>query len=349
MEKVIKRTYICKDVNAHRIDTVIPEGYIAKAGDVAVFEVLRIGKHKNVQGSAKRNVTIMPGDYIMAAFGTRYATEQFEGYLPERIDQELHILGAGGTVGVLASMHIKFKDVGPTTLRFAGFARDHYGHIINTKMIKRKLNVPFSGAAAAATKVILSLGSSMDSGKTTSAAYFVHGLKKAGYTVAYIKLTGTVYTKDADLANDLGADMVADFGDFGFPSTYMCDEKELLDLYESAVSSVLIKKPDFVIMEIADGLYERETKMLLNSSLFTQTIESVIFSAGDSLAAINGVQTLNKWGLYPIALCGLFTASPLLTREVKENTDVPVYDIAQLSNGAVAGKLVSQLEKKAIN
>ena len=349
MQKTIKRTYICKDVNAHSIEPTIPADYVAKAGDVAVFEVLQIGKHKNVQGSAKRNVTIMPGDLIMAAFGTRYATEQFEGYLPERIDQELHILGAGGTVGVLASMHYKFKDIGPTSLRFVGFAKDHYGYIINTREIKKRLRVPFSGAAAAATKVILSLGSSMDSGKTTSAAYLVHGLKKAGYAVAYIKLTGTVYTKDADLANDLGADIVADFGDFGFPSTYMCEENELLDLYESALAAVLVKKPDFVIMEIADGLYERETKMLLNSTRFTQTVESMIFSAGDSLAAINGVQTLNKWGLYPIALCGLFTASPLLIREVKENTQVPVYDIAQLSTGAIAAQLVQQLEKQAIN
>ena len=349
MENKIKRTYICKDVNAHRIDATIPDGYNAKAGDVAVFEVLRIGKHKNVQGSSRRNITIMPGDFIMAAFGTRYATEQFEGYLPQRLDGELHILGAGGTVGELASMHYKFRDIGPTTLRFAGFAVDHYGHIINTKSIKRKLNVPFSGAAAAATKVILSLGSSMDSGKTTSAAYLVHGLKKAGFTVAYIKLTGTVYTKDADLANDLGADIVTDFGDFGFPSTYMCEEKELLDLYESTLAAVLVKKPDYVIMEIADGLYERETKLLLNCRQFVQTVESVIFSAGDSLAAINGVHTLNSWGLYPIALCGLFTASPLLTREVTENTNVPVYDLSRLSDGMIAANLVAQLDKKAIN
>ncbi|MBI5372089.1 MAG: hypothetical protein HZA79_08695 [Sphingobacteriales bacterium] len=350
MENRIKRTYICKDVNAHSIDSRIPEGYVPVAGDVAIFEVLRIGKHKMVQGAAKRNVTIMPGDIIMAAFGTRYATEQFEGYLPDQVNQELHILGAGGTVGVLASMHYKFKDIGPTTLRFAGFAKDHYGNIINTKEIKQKLRVKFSGAAAAATKVILSLGSSMDSGKTTSAAYFVHGLKKAGFTVAFIKLTGTVYTKDADLASDLGADMVSDFGDFGFPSTYMCNEEELLDLYESALAGVLIKRPDYVIMEIADGLYERETRMLLTCARFRQTVEAVIFSAGDSLAAINGVQTLNSWGLFPIALSGLFTTSPLLIREVKENTAVPVYDIEQLSTGAIAANLVNQKHwRQAIN
>jgi predicted nucleic acid-binding protein len=248
----------------------------------------------------------------------------------------LHILGAGGTVGVLASMHYKFKDIGPTTLKFTGLAKDHFGKIINTKEIKKKQVINFTGAAAAATKIILSLGSSMDSGKTTSAAYLVHGLKKAGHKVAYIKLTGTVYTKDADLANDLGADTVADFSDFGFPSTYMCDLTELLDLYESLVSSVLLEHPDYVIMEIADGLYQRETKMLLTCKSFRQTIEAVMFSAGDSLAAINGIKILNNWNLYPAVISGLFTASPLLIREVKENTTVPVYDIDQLATAEVA-------------
>lgn len=349
METRIKRTYICKDVHVHKIDNKIKKEYKPIAGDVAVFEVLKIGKHRNVQGETKRNTTIIPGDMIMAAFGTRYATEQFEGYLPDHVNQELHILGAGGTVGVLASMHYKFKDIGPTTLKFAGFAKDRYGKIINTKALKARYIKKFTGAAAAATKVVLSLGSSMDSGKTTSAAYLIHGLKKAGNTVAYIKLTGTVYTKDADLASDLGADIVTDFGDFGYPSTYMCNEAELLDLYESAVAKVLPKQPDYVIMEIADGLYERETKMLLTNKAFRQTVEAVIFSAGDSLAAINGISTLNKWELYPVVLSGLLTASPLLIKEVKENTIIPVYDLDQLATAQIANKIFSATKIKAVN
>lgn len=343
MQTRIKRTYICKDVNAHLIDETIPAGYKPEAGDVAVFEVIRIGKHKNVQGDSKRNITIVPGDRIMAAFGTRYATEQFEGYMPETIipGQELHILGAGGTVGVIASMHYRFKDIGPTTLRMIGFAKDHFGNIINTKKLKSKQVIPFTGSAAAATRVILSLGSSMDSGKTTSAAYLVHGLKKAGVKVAYIKLTGTVYTKDSDLANDLGADLAIDFGEMGYPSTYMCDEQELLNLYESLLAKALAVQPEYVIMEIADGLYERETKMLLNSSRFKNTIEGLIFSAGDSLAAINGVHVLNSWGLYPLALSGLLTASPLLKREVEANTIVPVHTLEDLSTPSLAVSLLT--------
>jgi hypothetical protein len=349
MNMLIKKTYICKDVRDAVIDLEIPINYQPVAGDVAVFEVISIGKHKTIQGDSKRNVTILPGDRIMAAFGTRYATEQFEGYLPEDITKELHILGAGGTVGVIASMHYKFKDIGPTVLKFAGFAKNNFNRIINTKELKKNQMVSFTGAAALATKVIVSVGSSMDSGKTTSAAYLIRGLKKAGYSVAFIKLTGTVYTKDSDLAYDLGADIATDFGEFGFPSTYMCSETELLDLYESALLKVLPLRPDYVVMEIADGLFERETKILLKNKSFTQTFEAVMFSAGDSLAAINGIDILNSWGIYPSLLSGLFTASPLLMREVKENAEVPVYTIQELSEAAIAKTLFADAKMMASN
>jgi hypothetical protein len=270
----------------------------------------------------------------MAAFGTRYATAQFEGYVPEDCNRELHILGAGGTVGFIQSMHEKFADIGPTTLRFVGTATDLQGKVINTKTMKRKQLMHFTGNAAHATKVILSVGSSMDSGKTTSAAFLVRGLKKAGHRVAFIKLTGTVYTKDCDLNYDHGADMTADFGDFGFPSTYMCDEQELLNLYESLLAKTLRAKPDYVVMEIADGLYQRETKMLLGNHELLDTIHGVIFSAGDSLAAINGIHVLHGWGIKPFAISGLLTASPLMIQEVKENINLPVYTINDLSVNA---------------
>lgn len=201
----------------------------------------------------------------------------------------------------------------------------------------------FSRKAGKATKVILSVGSSMDSGKTTSAAFLVRGLRKAGHSVAFIKLTGTVYTKDCDLNYDLGANMTADFGDFGFPSTYMCNEQELLNLYESLLMRVMIVKPDYVLMEIADGLYQRETKLLLNNHKLMSTVHKVLFSAGDSLAAINGINVLNSWGIRPFAISGLLTASPLLIKEVKANSNLPVYTINDLSSNA------DEIVKKNIN
>lgn len=334
MKNRIKRTYICRDVTSQHINYKTRPSYKPRVGDVGVFEVIKLGKHKSMQNDEKRNAAILPGDRIMAAFGTRYATAQFEGYVPEDCNRELHILGGGGTVGVIESMHEKFKDIGPTVLKFLGTVTDERGMVVNTKKIYHHRLMKFTGKAARATKVILSVGSSMDSGKTTSAAFLVRGLRKAGHSAAFIKLTGTVYTKDCDLNYDLGANITADFGDFGFPSTYMCGEQELLNLYESLLKKVMIAKPDFVVMEIADGLYQRETKILLNNQRMMESVHAVLFSAGDSLAAMNGINVLHKWGIRPFGISGLLTASPLLVKEVKENCSLPVYTLDDLSNNA---------------
>jgi hypothetical protein len=331
----IKKSYICAGIPVEDIATDLTSYYIPKVGDVAIFEVQKIGKHTNIQGEDKRLVSILPGDRIMAAFGTRYATEQFEGYVPETCQEIFHILGAGGTVGIVHSAHKKFENIGPTVLKIVGYAVDRKGTVVNTKWRHASRKKTFTGNGSHTSKIILSVGSSMDSGKTTTAAYLVNGIKRSGKNVAFIKLTGTVYTKDTDLVYDLGADAVANFGDYGFPSTYMCSENELLDLFESLVADVSKVQPEYIVIEIADGIYQRETKMLLTNRRFMSAVDEVVFSGGDSLSAVHGVEKLQQWGIEPIALSGLFTISPLLVKEVKENCDTPVFNIQQLSEGAL--------------
>jgi hypothetical protein len=338
----VKKTYLCKEITDYKVDHLIPADYAPAVGDVGVFKVLRIGKHRNVQSEWKRNMAIIAGDYVMAAFGNRYATNQFEGYVPSSIPEELHMLAAGGVVGVVESMHYNLEDIGPTKLRMVGVVRDNAGSIINTLDSKKNLIVPYSGNAASRTKVILSLGASMDSGKTTTAAYLVNGIMRAGHKVSFLKMTGTTYTKDSDLNFDLGADMSLDFSYLGYPSTFLCSEKELLDLYETLLAAVLPAKPEYVVVEIADGLYQRETKFLYLNKEFMSTVHAVLFSAGDSLSALHGYELLKAQGIIPMALSGLFTASPLLIKEVNEHKDmdIPVVNIDQLSD--TAGELIKR-------
>lgn len=333
MEKRIKKTYICKNISDYRINENLATTYLPVTGDVAVFEVISLGKHRHMQNEEKRNAAIYPGDYIMAAFGTRYATEQFEGYIPETTLSEYHILGAGGTVGIIHSMHAKFISIGPTRLRMIGYAVNDAGKVFNTKKHMELHMKPFRGVMQSFTRIILSIGSSMDSGKTTTAASLIRGLKKAEMRTGYIKLTGTVYTKDRDLAYDNGADAITDFGEMGYPSTYMCSENELLNLYETLLNNINSQELEYVVVEIADGIYQRETELLLNNTKFMAGVDAVIFSAGDSLAAVQGVRALQEMHIVPTALCGLFTASPLLIKEVQSKVQVPVFTIEEMAAG----------------
>lgn len=339
MKDKIKKAIICKDVKTFAVNRKINKTYIPKAGDVAVFRVLEIGKHKAIQGESGNNAYIFPGDYIMAAFGNRYATNQFEGYVPTRYMEEYQILGKGGAIGELTSSHAKLLDIGPTTLKLVGYATKG-GKVINTKFLKETRR-EFKPHKPRKHKTILSVGASMDSGKTTSAAYLCRGLRMAGKKVAFIKMTGTVATKDKHFARDCGAHIAVDFSNMGFPSTYMCDRDELLDIYESLLMKVSTINPDYVVVEIADGLLQRETDMLLNDREFMSTITDIMLSCGDSLSVMNGVDYLERVGFEPFAISGYINVAPLLVREVKDNLSIPVLSLEDL----MSKKVIKHVEK----
>ena len=328
----IKKTILCKHIDNYKVDRAIVKTYRPKAGDVALFEILKIGKHFAIQSETKRNVFLVEGDVILAGYGNRYATGQFEGYVPEKPTEFNDIIAIGGVVGILKSKNAEYKDIEPTKVRLLGYAVDSSGKVLNTRYYHAKKN-SFTGIVPNNARVILSVGSSMDSGKTMSAAFLCRGLKTTGKNVAYIKFTGTTYTKDQDLAYDVGADVTLDFSDAGFPSTYMCSENELLDLYQTLLGMLEPHEPDYIVMEIADGLVQRETDFLLRSGKFMGTVSSIMMSCGDSLSAFYAAEYLTRLGFPPAALAGIFTMSPLLIEEVKAGINIPVLTIDELMSG----------------
>jgi hypothetical protein len=341
----LKVSYACRQVNGYRIDSNIHESHLPQAGDTALFEVISLGKHSSMLCEDNTTRDIMPGDRIMAVFGNRYASEQFEGYVPAAPQETYHMLGQGGIVGIVASTHSRFVRVGPTVLRLIGYAVDEYGWVINTHWL-HQAKPAFSLAAKRNARIILSVGSSMDSGKTTSAAYLVRGLKAAGKRAAFIKLTGTAFSKDPNLVRDLGADISLDFTECGYPSTYMCGHEELLSLYCALLEKTAICSPEYIVIEIADGLLQRETAALLSCPRFISTIDHLIFSCGDSLSALGGIGRLEQLGLASSAICGMITTSPLMSREASEALSLPVLTLKDLSQASVLEHLRPVLRVK---
>ncbi len=335
MKDKIKKAIICKEIGDFQINEHLSRNTLPKAGDVGIFKVKQLGKHKTLQGAHGRNVTLFEGDYFMGAFGNRYATVVFRGEVPVAFRMEYHILGKGGVVGVVKQTHANAEDIGPTTVEFVGFASDHEGQILNTKHkilpAKEFVRPPF--------KVILSVGSSMDSGKTTTAGFLVRGLQNAGKRASYVKFTGTVFTKDKDFVASCDADHVLDFSDVGFPSTFLCDKPELMALYNHLMRQVAKADPEYVVVEIADGLLQRETHLLLTDPDFRRSFDYIILSTGDSLGALGGLDVLEKMGLTPFAISGIFTASPMLVDEVRPSVSQPILNLDDLKEEAVLNHL----------
>ena len=345
MKSRIKKAIICKHVQRYTINRLNNRTYKPRAGDVAIFRVLSIGKHKTIQGETGKNSYIFPGDLIMAAFGNRYASNQFEGYVPDGYQDEFHILGQGGAIGMVESMHAKLKPVGPTTLKLVGYAT-HKGKVINTQYLT-ETRVAFEPNRHRPYQIILSLGASMDSGKTTSAGYLCRGLRNAGHTVGFIKLTGTVFSKDKRFVKDCGAHRVVDFSNLGFPSTYMYSMSELLDIFEGLSRKVEEISPDYVVVEIADGLLQRETAMLLENPAFRAMVDHVMLSCADSLSVIGGLAHLERLGLQPFAVSGLLNVSPLMVDEAKRVTPLPILSLDDLMHRRVDQHFQSKVSKIA--
>lgn len=341
----IKKAIICKTIKDYKISRHLNKTYVPKVGDVAVFKVLTIGKHKAIQGESGKNRYIFPGDYIMAAFGNRYATNQFEGYVPTEVMDQYQILGQGGCVGVLKSTHAKFENVGATQLKLVGYAMNSKKEVYNTHYLTEE-EMTFKPNKPRDFEVILSVGSSMDSGKTTSAAFLCRGLKNAGNKVAFIKLTGTVYSKDKRYVKDCGADLAVDFSNLGFPSTYMYEKATVLNIYETLLAKAEKMNPDYVVVEIADGLLQRETRMLLEDKEFLNTVSHVMLSCGDSLGVLSGLDFLERVGFPPFGIAGLINASPLLVEEAKRATQVPILSLDDLISNRIMRLLDNRKLKK---
>ena len=332
---MVKKTFACASVGYYEINTQLSTQRAPEAGDVGIFRICS-GGGQFIKGANTETCYLFDGDYLMAAFGNRYATNQVEGYVPETPVRYCQLLSKGGVAGILKSANGTFK--GKTIeLEWLGYAVDGQGQPINT--IRYDELMPFHPSSIR-SKVILSIGSSMDSGKTTSAAYLAGGLSQHGKTTAYVKLTGTAFPKDAQFALGRGADLAIDFTALGFPSTYLCSLDTLLGLYITLICRAQDAiQPDYIIVEIADGILQRETSMLLQNDAFMATVSGVMLSCGDSLGVISGLQILNQWGIHPFAVSGLLTASELLIEEVQNLISPPIKRLADLLSADILALL----------
>ncbi len=298
-----------------------------RVGDLVMAEVLEIGKNKKLE--VRRGVTmdIFPGDCIVGAFGNRYATDQFEGYVPRFPVGECDLLSVGGVCGEAVSWHAEVEE--PTRLRVMGLVHGRDGEVLNQRDFAIPEDPggpqPLSGA-----EVVLVVGSSMNSGKTTTAGMIARSFSRRGFRVAAAKVTGTAAGKDGRFFESCGARPVLDFVAAGYPSTYMLDRDEVLGVYRTLVSHLRAANPDYIVLEIADGIYQRETRMLLESEELRRSVDHVFFAAGDSLAAESGVRALLAAGMPLRATSGALTQSALAVREAEEATGMPCLSLERL-------------------
>ena len=310
-------------------------------GDLALHRVLTLGKHTRMDSREGRAHYLLPGDLVATCYGNRYATDQYEGFVPPA-SAHYHMLSVGGVCGMVSTKNDLMPD--PTILEFVGYAIDTEGKIVNLRDHRLK---PLKRVAALRPfKTILSLGASMNSGKTTTAAMAIRGLASAGHSVVSAKLTGTGAVKDLQFMRDAGAEAVLDFTDYGCPSTSLVSLRKLLRLARTLESHLAARGPDYIVYEIADGVFQRETALLLAAAEFRSRIDYTLFSAPDALAAEAGKRTLERLGFRLIGFSGLVSASELGRQEVQKATGLPCLSSRELSEGGIVALIDAETKRR---
>jgi molybdopterin-guanine dinucleotide biosynthesis protein len=320
-----------------------PSGYFLLAapetrphpGDVVLAEVVELGHHKKLESPLSRRAQMFVGDEIVVAYGNRYAPDQYEAEVPDTLE-EAHLVAAGGVVGLVTALREGLDEA--TIVRPLGLLCDGEGALSLSRVAPKAPLPPLDLASPHPPRppVIALVGTSMNSGKTTALASLALGLTRSGMRVAAGKATGTGAGGDPGMYRDGGAQPVMDFTDFGYASTYRLDHESVVAVFTSLVNELASSTPDVILIEIADGAYQIETARLLDDPVFSRYVDQVVFTCGEALSAVSGMELLRRHNLHVAAVSGRLTSSPLAVREARAVLDVPVVDTLDLCEPEVA-------------
>jgi hypothetical protein len=313
-------------------------------GDVIFGVIDKIGQHSSLENREGRIHSIQKGSKAIFVFGNRYAPDYYEGFVPENNSEYVDLLARSGVVGKVKSKSSKVID--PTRVKVLGYVCQEQGAKLNTRNFP--LIIPrFKKKKKSRSKMILIVGTSMNSGKSAAAMACCWTLKTMGFKVRASKVTGTASLKDILHMNDAGAYPYADFTYLGYPSTYMLAEEEMIGIFNKLDLKYANNKDNFWVVEFADGIIQRETAMLLRSEDVKSRIHKLIFCAADAFGVIGGLDILQReFNLVPHAISGVCSSSPLHVEELSKFTHVPVFNSLSVNAEELINILTQSNPKK---
>lgn len=338
----LRISYALRRVPEASFACLLPRSDSPQPGDIVLAQIEKVGKNAHLELTHGRRCSLHEHDLLAVVFGNRYASHQFEGYARSNGDY-CDLLSMGGLCGLVESKHDSVAE--PTRLRLLGVLGNADGQPLRLQDFAL---APLSTQEMPRPHIIAICGTSMDTGKTYTAMSLIIGLRRQGYRVAAIKLTGTATGSDRWSMLDAGTCMAFDFIDGGWPTTYLCTVDELMHLYDVLIAHVSAQGADYVVMEIADGLLQPETAALLQTPRFTSTINAWVLATSDPLGAVGGVSVLRHWQIEPLAVSGLISMSLLGIREVQAATGIQCLTAKQLQEGDVFMRQLQAISSYAL-
>lgn len=287
-------------------------------GDYVVGEIcLPPGQSGFVELSTGRMADVLTGDQVIGALGVRCATLEAVGSWQDiGEDGRMEALTEGGLFGKATSVSFLLDNLPPMI---------YQGHIWrNHEKVTMKDFIQPSSTFSYSIPTLIMIGTSMSSGKTTTARIIIRGLKKAGFKVIGAKLAGAGQYHDILAMYDAGADEIFDFVDIGLPSTIMSPEAYRLSVRQ-LLSRIASSQPDIVVAEIGASPFEPYNGKIALEELKHQIFFTVL-CASDPYAAVGATQSFE---LQPNVISGIVTDTTAGIELVEKVTGIKAISLSQ--------------------
>lgn len=328
-----KPSFAIRRVPRDAMRTVVGGKVRPRSGDVLLATVVRLGQHRRIEEPTGRRATLHVGDEILVSYADRYAPDQYESEVPADL-HKTQLVASGGIASDALSHSLDVRNA--TDLQPVGLVGDAHG---------RPLNIADFALAPVHPQrerplTVAVIGTSMNSGKTTTIHYLVRGFSKAGLRAGVTKVTGTGSGHDYWVMLDAGAHRMLDFTDVGLASTYRQPMPQVETTFVRLIDHLTASGTEVNLVEVADGVYQPETAHLIRSPAFRSRVDVVVFAAADATGAVAGVEQVTRLGLRVAAVSGRLTRSPLAVREAEGAVGLPVLGLDQLEDAQAMGRLL---------
>lgn len=315
-----------------------------REGNLVVVEAkTSYGFRVEVENQNGRDERIYQGDRFVAVLANRYSGTSESGYIPsEGIDihkgQELHLLSAGGVVGIKSGVPGKGQE--PLALKPLGLLAENGKPVDLIKLCGEHHKTVNPSAP-----IIVICGTSAEVGKTTTSTGLIRSLTAEGLQVAGTKFSGTGRMRDILSLRDAGALPWLDFPDIGLATTYTSPERFTKGIY-TLFNYINTGKPDIIVAEAGGDPIEANVPTFLQNPLLMKNVKAMVLVAGDVMGMMGSITYLRKYAPnLPIFLTDPKGRNPLTTRE-RVSHELPGFTIFNSLNLSEVQIVAKQLTQK---
>jgi hypothetical protein len=310
-------------------------------GDLLLCEVRGpVGRIASIQNTNRRSLidyrdaSLFPGTKLVAVLAPRAGASTCVARVPVTPVPELHLHGVGGQAAeIVPGSENRVLYRGPaTTVRVLARLGGVDGKRLNMRDFALPVTRDVRPRSPRDPALVLVVGSDMDAGKTATARRTIYAMRAMGRPVVAGKVTGVGSLFDIASMFDAGASEVLDFTDLGEPVTIGLPRAQLLSLFHGVFNHLRAKAEPggFVVLELADGIWYRETRILLEDESVREAATHVLFACHSVLDAERGVEVLSSlgYGAKLTALSGRLGSSGVLRDEARRRFEerLPVFD-----------------------